>query len=670
MTRAQPHNTTAMASIWLTLWVVSLLFGSLIGTVTAFVSNSPVTTTFGRKTTRLAIDGSHPENTIFGRQYRNLPLLVRLQASPNQNKETEATISTNKTDSSLIPALSTKPSPKTTSPSKAPTTPDPTEPDLHDPEAPRPQFPFGTIFERALDTIEDAVVHLRRKPYDFGWITESEIQKATRRKTVVVLGSGWAAHAFFKITDTYDWRIIVISPVNHFVFTPMLASAAVGTVEYRSMTEAVRAANPMIEEYVEGQAVDLDIEKKIVKVQLNDLLQDVTLTKPPLVEFEYDHLVVAVGCKVADSLVPGAKEYSLRLKTCDDARKLRNAVGECLEYASRPDVSTSPGKGGVTLAESEQVLRQQERRRRVTFAIVGGGPTGVELAGELSDLMQDITKPRVGAYPKLQKDIRIVLIHTGPDLVPQFDPALRKHALKTLEQAGVEVMLKTRVKEVGDGFIKVMTPDGKDETLPVGLTIWAAGTGPVPFVEKLLDKLPATARGQGAFGKIVVDKWLRCPTPTPETFGSILVMGDAAAFADGERNGRISYLPQTAQVAGQQGAFAARLMCRGYDLTVTPPIIPDDKKSQLLCAYLRARGLSEAKGFDFLNLGLLAYVGEGEALSQIQVGDVPILSYAGSISFVLWRSVYLVKQVATRNRVLVTFDWMKSTLFGRDITRL
>lgn len=73
---------------------------------------------------------------------------------------------------------------------------------------------------------------------------------------------------------------------------------------------------------------------------------------------------------------------------------------------------------------------------------------------------------------------------------------------------------------------------------------------------------------------------------------------------------------------------------------------------------------------NFLNLGLLAYIGGGEALTQVEIGDVPIFSYAGSISFVLWRSVYLVKQVATRNRVLVTFDWLKSAIFGRDITRL
>jgi NADH dehydrogenase FAD-containing subunit len=73
---------------------------------------------------------------------------------------------------------------------------------------------------------------------------------------------------------------------------------------------------------------------------------------------------------------------------------------------------------------------------------------------------------------------------------------------------------------------------------------------------------------------------------------------------------------------------------------------------------------------NFLNLGLLAYVGGGKALSQVELGNMPIFRYAGSISYVLWRSVYLVKQVATRNRILVTFDWLKTYLFGRDITRL
>ena len=118
-------------------------------------------------------------------------------------------------------------------------------------------------------------------------------------------------------------------------------------------------------------------------------------------------------------------------------------------------------------------------------------------------------------------------------------------------------------------------------------------------------------------------------------------------------------------------------MNRGYNLNATLPVLPDVstlEKRNVFCdpmmrTWLELRGITTADAFVFLNLGLLAYVGGGEALTQVKLGDVPVFSYFGSIAFVLWRSVYLVKQVATRNRVLVSFDWLKSALFGRDMTR-
>ena len=209
------------------------------------------------------------------------------------------------------------------------------------------------------------------------------------------------------------------------------------------------------------------------------------------------------------------------------------------------------------------------------------------------------------------------------------------------------------------------------ETIPVGLTVWAAGNPACALCRYALGKIYLRALGVGEAEL----KWISgcvVPTDNPETFGSILVLGDAACFID--KSEKVP-LPQTAQVAGQQGAYAARLLTRGYDMAVTPPTIPTTEDGvsadkNLAAAWLKLRGLDKAPGFSFLNLGMLAYVGGGEALSQVQVGDVPVFSYAGSVAFLLWRSVYLVKQVATRNRVLVTFDWIKSALFGRDITRL
>eukprot|EP00428_Durinskia_dybowskii_P017855 CAMPEP_0170215400 /NCGR_PEP_ID=MMETSP0116_2-20130129/7336_1 /TAXON_ID=400756 /ORGANISM="Durinskia baltica, Strain CSIRO CS-38" /LENGTH=707 /DNA_ID=CAMNT_0010465975 /DNA_START=1 /DNA_END=2122 /DNA_ORIENTATION=- len=502
------------------------------------------------------------------------------------------------------------------------------------------QVPVDLLLSRGVDTLEDITLHLSRIPYRKryrdGDITSGPLLERKRR-TVVILGSGWAAHALIKVADCCKLRLIVVSPSNHFVFTPMLASSAVGTVEYRSMTEAVRAANPYIDDYLEGKATDVDVHnKKEVFVQLKSLLDGAREGKPPMVELEYDHLIVSVGCRVEDRGIPGV-EKAFRLKTTDDAVKLRRAIGECLEYASRPDVA---GPDHV-----------QERRNRATFLIVGGGPTGVELAGEMLDLAADITRSDKGTYPKLNGDIQVVLVHSGPDLVPQFEKTLRLEALKSLEKKGAKVLLNTRVNEVGDGFAKLATKRFDPTTgqvvsldefsLPVG------GTAPVDFVDRLLAQLPPEARNPD--GRIKVDKWLRPQMPSNDLVGSVLVLGDAAAFPEGsEIIATDRLLPQTAQVAGQQGAYAARLLTRGYNMSVLPAPLLDEAYQDidpLMVTWLQLRGITRAPPFQFLNLGLLAYLGGNEALSQVQIGDFPLFSYFGSIAFVLWRSVYLVKQV-------------------------
>jgi NADH dehydrogenase FAD-containing subunit len=476
----------------------------------------------------------------------------------------------------------------------------------------------------------------------------------------------------------------------------MLASAAVGTVgkscdgdwilcisnfktifgltyvyflpatEYRSMTEPIRITNPSIDNYVEGRATSIDVENRCVSVRLtaegisstgkiNNYVDDTS----NVIEIPYDHLICAVGTKVRSSIVPGAEEHCFNLKTAQDSKVLRTAVQEALESACRADL------------EGWGELADQKRWRRVAFVIIGGGPTGVELAGELNDFLLDICQPRTGPYSRLLNDFSITLIHGGEDLLPQFDKELRHRALQALEARGVEVRLSTRVEEVGKKYVTLRRKGGYDaETIPSGVTVWAAGNEPVPLLKDLLSQLPESAVGTA--GRIKVDKWLRCPTHTPESFGSIFVIGDAGDMTppNGKR-GPTSSLPQTAQVAGQQGGFMARMFNRGYDLTQTPPKLPEFDKLSQLRVWLLVRGLEEAPDFVFLNLGLLAYVGGGEALTQVQAGDVPIIGLAGKGVFALWRSVYLAKQASSKNRGQLVFDWAKSqSPYGRDLTRL
>ena len=475
--------------------------------------------------------------------------------------------------------------------------------------------------------------------------------------------------------NSYVLSFFFLSLDSPQVFTPMLAGAAVGTVEYRSMTEPIRVSNPTIDNYIEGKAVAVDVDNRRVTVELTSL-STITPTNidnvggthhpnpnrpnPSQITLDYDYLICAPGTKVRSSIVPGAEEHCFNLKTSIDSKKLRTGIGEALEYASRPDVQGNDDPFVVA-----------ERRRRVRFCIIGGGATGVELAGELNDFLKDICRPRKGAFHRLADDVSVMLVHGGDTLVPQFDPELRPYALEALQQAGVEVRLNTRTTEVTPTTIKLKRKGDNtvEEEIPVGLTVWAAGNEPVPFVKTLLSQLPERAVGPG--GRVNVDGWLRVPTHTPESFGSILVVGDAAYLKANPKDEH-SGLPQTAQVAGQQGAFAARLLNRDYDLQETPPKLRYrglDEFSKLRI-YLLVRGLDTAPDFIFLNLGLLCYVGEGKALTQVMLGDVPILNRAGRIAFQLWRSVYLGKQASTRNRALVVFDWFKSEIFGRDITRL
>lgn len=483
----------------------------------------------------------------------------------------------------------------------------------------------------------------------------------------------------------------------------MLASAAVGTVEYRSMTEPIRVTNPYIDNFVEGRAIGVDVKEKKVQVQLTSLstvtgafkgiaanapcrlepepvltqivygedgtvLRDKTQGAGGVIELNYDYLICAVGTASRSSIVPGAKEYCFNLKTSQDSKRLRTAIGEALEMASRPDVQEF-----YYLDEESKINARDERRRRVRIAVVGGGPTGVELSGELCDFFAQICRTPDGAYQHLREDVSVMLIHGGDELLPAMDQELRTRALEALQAQGVDVRLNSRLKEVGQDYIVILEKgSGVVETIPIGMSVWAAGNAPVPFVKELLSQLPPSAAGSG--GRINVDRWLRCPTPTEDTFGSILVLGDVACFeSQSKYETSPQPLPQTAQVAGQQGAFVARLLNRGYNMQQTPPKLPELSESEafsVLRVWLILRGLEEAPGFNFLNLGLLAYVGQEEALNQVMLGDVPLFNYYGKIAFALWRTVYLAKQASSRNQALIAFDWLRTEAFGRDITRL
>eukprot|EP00611_Tribonema_gayanum_P008774 TRINITY_DN183_c0_g1_i1.p1 TRINITY_DN183_c0_g1~~TRINITY_DN183_c0_g1_i1.p1 ORF type:complete len:599 (-),score=180.28 TRINITY_DN183_c0_g1_i1:874-2670(-) len=505
---------------------------------------------------------------------------------------------------------------------------------------------FIAFSGRAVDTVEDALTHLRRswEPKALGALNikrDLSTQEGAKPR-LVVLGTGWGGHALVKVIDHEKYDVVVVSPRNCFVFTPMLAASAVGTVDTSSITESIKEANPQVT-YVQGtvRSVDADAHRITVDTfsSLNEGGSSASVEK---FELEYSKLVYAVGSKTGTFGIKGVLEDCYVLKEVSDARRLRRALLRKFDEASFPGVD------------------EARRRALLSFLVIGSGPTGIEFTGELSDLLRTDV-PRL--FPDLLPYISLKILSADKTILPMFDKVLQEKGLKTLAAAGANVMLDTVVKEIKPGA--AILSDGSQ--VPFGLCFWAGGTEARKLTRDTIAKIPGQSEMEGAArGQLTVDAYMRVKGVED---GSILGIGDAVRVA-GQR------LPTTGQVAAQEGAYVARLLNRGYALEGgdSPPIAPsiatEDKDIGAVAAdWLRLRGDLTARPFHFLNLGVLAYLGSGAGVAELRGGDkTRLLDASGTVGFFLWRSTYLVKQVSMRNRVCVAIDWFKAKAFGRDFT--
>jgi len=211
-------------------------------------------------------------------------------------------------------------------------------------------------------------------------------EKKKGRQRVVILGSGWAGYSLCRQLDHEKYQVVIVSPRSYFVFTPLLASTAVGTLEFRTALEPIRNRRNKAA-YVQGWAYDVDLYNKTITIEeaIADPSQSLALTssrhegkdevalqlekvsktkKGQLFDLKYDKLVIAVGAYLQTFNTPGVKEHANFLKDVGDARKIRTRLLECFETASLP---TTP---------------DEMRKQLLHFAIVGGGPTGIEFAAE------------------------------------------------------------------------------------------------------------------------------------------------------------------------------------------------------------------------------------------------------------------------------------------------
>ncbi|KAK9466943.1 hypothetical protein V1512DRAFT_207541 [Lipomyces arxii] len=534
---------------------------------------------------------------------------------------------------------------------------------------------------------------------------DSDLHKVSMTKPhLVVLGSGWGAVAVLKNVNPEDYHITVISPRNHFLFTPMLPCATVGTLEFRSLVEPIRR----IVTSVNGHYLEASAEKIEFKERLIEVSQPTPNGKVARFYVPYDKLVVAVGSQSNTHGVDGLEHCNF-LKTIDDARAIRRKVVENLERACLPGTS------------------DDERKRLLSFVVCGGGPTGVEFAAELYDLLnEDLTK----VYPKILRNlVSVHVVQSQGHILNTYDEKISTYAQERFKKDSIDVLTNSRVQAVEPDRVIFTQKDEEGvshiKEIPYGLCLWSTGVAQCDITQDITSTLPEQTNRRA----IETDSHLRI---IGAPLGDVYAIGDCSTVRTnitehivefiksyaiksnkpidqcsvtfqqwkdiavsikrrfpqaGEHLKRVDYLfteydsnksgelefselqsllknidkkmtslPATAQRAHQQGQYIGRKLTKLAEVNETlamQEVVSADIDDLVY------------HPFEYHHLGSLAYVGNAA------VFDFNGYSFVGGlVAMYLWRSVYFAQGVSFRTRALLCMDWLTRGLFGRDMTEI
>lgn len=379
--------------------------------------------------------------------------------------------------------------------------------------------------------------------------------------------------------------ITLVNRENYFVFQPLLADIISGAIETTHVVVPLRRMLRDVEVEV-GYVEDIDPDHRVVTVRRRESGGEFRVA--------YDALVVALGSVTDFRAVPGMAEHAIGVRSLGDAFYLRNRALSMLEEA---------------LNEADEARREA----LLTFVVVGGGSTGVEVAAELEDLMRTAHRTFEGL-----PEPKVVLVHSRSYVLPEFGQRLGRYATKKLAKAGVQVMLNRRLTRVEAD--RVTLDDGTE--LHAATVVSTVGNAPHPLLARL--HTGTDERG-----------WLK-PDATFAVPGldRVWALGDVASIIDPETG---QPMPATAQHAIREGPHAARNILAVLDGRAPTP-------------------------FSYRQQGMLVSLGRGRG-----AGEIMGIKVSGLIAWALWRGYYLLRLPSIERRVRVALDWTLELFLGHDV---
>ena len=407
-------------------------------------------------------------------------------------------------------------------------------------------------------------------------------QVATDRHKVVVIGSGFGGLFGTKALRGSDVDVTVVAKTTHHLFQPLLYQVATGILSEGEIAPPTREvlASQRNARVILGEVSDIDLEARTVT---SHVLNRETVTP-------YDSLIVAAGSSQSYFGNDHFSEFAPGMKSIDDALELRGRIFGAFELAE--------------IAEDEDDID-----RLLTFVVVGAGPTGVEMAGQIAEL----------AHRTLRKDFRrintrearVILLDAAPQVLPPFGEKLGLKTQKELEHLGIEVQLGSMVVDVDERGLEVQDKDGTRRRIDAVTKIWAAGVQASPLGRTLADQSGASLDRAGRIG---VNPDLTLPGH-PEVF----VVGDMIALDN---------LPGVAQVAIQGAKYAAKEIDN------------------------RLAGKAPQEPFKYFDKGSMAIISRFRAVAMIGK-----LRLSGFIAWLMWLAVHLVYITGFKNRVTALLHW-------------
>ncbi len=415
---------------------------------------------------------------------------------------------------------------------------------------------------------------------------------STLPKRVLILGGGFAGLAVARelektLARDASVEVTLINRDNFFLFTPMLHEVAASDLD---LTTIVNPARKMLRNvhFFAGEILQIDVEHRKVVVSHGFDHHQHTL--------KFDYLVLGLGAVTNHYGLPGLKENALTMKSLGDAMRLRNHLIAHLEEADSDCCKLK-----------EPLL---------AFVVAGGGFAGVETIAGINDFVRGALR----SYHKLtQEMLRIVLVHSGPVILPELDQKLGAYAQRKLMDRKVEVRLRTKVEGFSGGEVRLS--DGT--TIRTNTLVWTAGTSANP----LLESIPCAKER----GRLLVTESLEV-----RDLPGVWALGDCSAALDPRTGG---FYPPTAQHALRQGKIVAHN----------------------IAASVRGR---EKKPFRFSTIGQLAAIGR-----RTGVANILGINFSGFSAWWLWRTIYLSKLPRFEKKLRVAFDWTLDLLFSKDLVQ-